>query len=1020
MAGRLIGRAEEISALQSRLDETGQGLGCAVVLSGESGIGKTRLIDELKERAGGAGYCVLSGQCLPGISPAFSSVASALRSGGFESLVEDKAPRVVCAYLTNSGGLMLSKREREKSGLDADIFTSMLAAVNSFVQDSLQMLKSGERQASLNRLGYGNYNIVIESVPGIHLAVIIEGAENEFLLQEMQDILDEVRSSYGAIIEKWTGDVSQVKATEQIIGRLIDSGKYDGIGFTADNPKLRQSLIMDNITRGIVRISGEKPLLFVLDDLQWADSSSLALLHYMSRNIRSSRVLVVGAYRTEDIASAGGGTHPLAETLRNMGREELFKKMELRRLSEADIGALIAEQLGRAGLPADLTGRIYRESEGNPLFVLEFLRLVELEGAIARKDGEWAVVKVEGLQVPSKIYDLVARRLAGIPKDLRDLLDCASVIGIEFGSAALEPIAGLDKIRLLKALKELEAAYKIIVPRGGGYAFDHSKMREIIYFEIPIELRREYHRLVGEHMEKAAPLTPATAPVIAHHFSSAHDAPRAVRYLRIAAQNAKDSYANKEAISFYQQLLGFCDETGDLNGRRDALANLAEVYSLIGEYENAIESYRLIIDTTIPNDDWPRISEFSRKMATAMFKKGAYDDAGAAFTRALEAMRQRGESLELARVYLDMAWVAGERRDYETALRHSTRAMLILERFPDAKKELAQLYNSLYIVSYRKNDAENVMKFAQKSLEIREQLDDKQGIASAMNAIGISHKLKGDLDCAREWYMKSLAINEKIGYVMGIGNTYQNIGTLENQIGKMDSAINWFMKSLDIFNRLGEQYAIADSCHNIAGIFLRKEEWGKALEWSARNLYVREKLGDRQGIARSYLHLAQIFQQQCAFEKALKYLENTLEMALKLPDKVLLANTYIAMAECSLGAHDFPNSLANAYKSIELARQIGHESLECQGYRVLGLAHSAIGNLEESEKNLKKSIEICRSSEPELGKSYYEYGHFLLRGNDQKGLDFIEKSIQIFEKHGLAIDVKKARAALEKAAAAAT
>ncbi|MCK5547842.1 MAG: ATP-binding protein, partial [Thermoplasmata archaeon] len=175
--------------LQQSLDKATEGVGSTMFISGEAGIGKTRLLKEVKSNAELKGFQVLSGNSLFEELTPYMPFMEALRSGGLEHLFAEEAPRVEGVYLVTNNGLLVKEVLREETELDPDLFASMLTTVSDFVKDSLSMLKGKERFDTLNRLGHGEYTILIESGRNANLVTILKGRENEFLVNDMREIL---------------------------------------------------------------------------------------------------------------------------------------------------------------------------------------------------------------------------------------------------------------------------------------------------------------------------------------------------------------------------------------------------------------------------------------------------------------------------------------------------------------------------------------------------------------------------------------------------------------------------------------------------------------------------------------------------------------------------------------------------------------------------------------------------------------------------------------------------------------
>ncbi|MCK5548162.1 MAG: ATP-binding protein, partial [Thermoplasmata archaeon] len=225
----MVGREEELRELHDCLERAADGSGSTLFISGEAGIGKTRLTNELKNVAQSRGFQILSGNSLYETLTPYMPFMEALRSGGLEHLFAEESPKVEAVYLVTDTGLLIKEVLRRETELDADIFASMLTTVDNFVKDSLSMLSGEDKKGILNTLGYGDYRILIESGLNTNLVAIITGRENEFLVEDMREILAKVDKQYRSVLKRWDGDEKSVQGIEEFLHPLITSGKYDGV-----------------------------------------------------------------------------------------------------------------------------------------------------------------------------------------------------------------------------------------------------------------------------------------------------------------------------------------------------------------------------------------------------------------------------------------------------------------------------------------------------------------------------------------------------------------------------------------------------------------------------------------------------------------------------------------------------------------------------------------------------------------------------------------------------------------------
>ncbi|MDH5624261.1 MAG: alpha/beta fold hydrolase, partial [Candidatus Bathyarchaeota archaeon] len=328
------------------------------------------------------------------------------------------------------------------------------------------------------------------------------------------------------------------------------------------------------------------PLLLFIDDLHLADTPSLSLLYYLARAVQNSKILVVGAYRPEEVSRA------LLGIMQRMSRDDLFQKIELKRLSQINYFDFILSMLG-VDL-GDLVKLIYEETEGNPFFAIETLRLLMQQNVLIKEDAHWKLSKnIEEVEIPPRVYDVVVSRINALRNEERDILDCASVAGEEFSSSVVENVSGLNRIGLLKCLNNIERKYHLVHSFEDGYRFDHSKIREVLYNEIAPELKKEYHSMIAKYMEEAnKDRLEEVVNELAYHCYQSGNAQKSIPYLLKAGEDAREKWAAFEAVRFYSQALEMMGEDERWSeDRTKTLEALGDLYALTGRHEKANECY---------------------------------------------------------------------------------------------------------------------------------------------------------------------------------------------------------------------------------------------------------------------------------------------------------------------------------------------------------------------------------------------------------------------------------------------
>ena len=505
----MVGREEELKQLERALQQVLEGIGNTIIISGEAGIGKTRLANELMLYALSHNLRVLKCDCThePSIplSP-FRKILGDLFNVSKEDTPETRRDKI-------------SNQIKET----APRFQLAIPFIENFIARSPMAAKAYEE----------------------------ETMENE------------------------PDDMASLFQSEEGIATL---------------------------SHLLVSFSEKQPIMLFIDDLHHADSSSLKLFQRLSKAIQKSNLFLGGAYRREALNQTEGMAHPLVDTLESMSRDALFKKIELKRLSLKDCLRLVNNVLDIED--DELGRRIYAETEGNPFFVLETLKFLINSKLLVIIGDKWKLTKdVKEIEIPPKVRDVISRRIRLLGEEERDILDCASIVGEEFSTNLIERVTGLDRLRLLKRLNNVERKYQLIHSFDGKYRFDHAKIREVLYQEMSLELRKEYHSLVADKIEETFKENPReVANSLAYHYFASGNGQKAIPYLLQSAQRARREWAIFETIQHYSQALQLMgDDEKWSRELTETLETLGGLYGLAAEHEKANECYQKGIAST--NDE---------------------------------------------------------------------------------------------------------------------------------------------------------------------------------------------------------------------------------------------------------------------------------------------------------------------------------------------------------------------------------------------------------------------------------
>jgi len=323
-------------------------------------------------------------------------------------------------------------------------------------------------------------------------------------------------------------------------------------------PEQSRRLLLSSFTKVIERAALNNPLILVLEDLHWADESTLSLFEHLARSISTMRVIVIGTYRDSELAPAG----PLMHSLEGLIRQHLFERTDLRGLSRTAVGEMIRGLTGHEPAPA-LVSLVYSTTEGNPFFIEELFQHLVERGKLNAEGELSAALNVEDIEVPDNVRLVIRRRLARLSDAAQKALGAAAVIGGSFTFELLHTATGGDADELLGSIEESEGAGVItstVQYPEARFGFAHELIRRTIIDGQSAARRQRLHLNIAQAIELLyANALEEHAEDLAHHFWSsgvAADPAKAIQYLQIAGRKAVQRSANVEAVSHLTKALG--------------------------------------------------------------------------------------------------------------------------------------------------------------------------------------------------------------------------------------------------------------------------------------------------------------------------------------------------------------------------------------------------------------------------------------------------------------------------------
>jgi tetratricopeptide (TPR) repeat protein len=776
----LVDRAEEMKQIGAAFELATEGRGSLLLLQGPPGIGKTRLADEAVAQALRLGFLAGKGTAVLEALGLYAPWAEALGSVGLGHLLsEEPPPRLLAIYLMAEAGTVAGRAERPGFSQDGTHLAMMLNNAGEFLRDALGPPGDTGRGDVL-RFGVASGSIAVVRHDGFGVLAVFEGQESPLFLRDLRHLAEKLARAGASELKEWDGNKRVAASFEPAMRALLISGKYDGIDIAADG-RARKLNLFDNVLLGLRNATRERPICLVLDDVQWAEPSSLALLHYLARSTREDPVVLVAAYRLESSGDSG----PLHQALSHLSNERLGANLPVGPLPPHEVGRFAAEFLGGRRAPEDLVALLAKETEGNPLFMVEVLKQLEQEGALKVTEDGKAVRLArppEHLRIPARVGEAIGRRLSRLKREDRDLLEAAAVCGTRFSGGLLAQALGMPEMEVLRTLNAVAREEGLLRPDGGGWRFEHVMIREVLHEKTSLELRKLYHRKIAEALQ----LRGGSNEDLGEHFALAGDV-RAVPLLQDSAKRAMDRGAPEEAARFLATAVGLCPpetraqlellraDALALPGRYDeAIAALARAETAgANKIECAIRRARIlrrasrwdealgVVEAVLPSAGPAEACQLLVIRSTTLRDLGRYAESKAAADGALQLVGP-GEDLTRARALAQRGWALLFLLEEATGLEEFQEAMRLFEAHGDR----LGIINGLTGVSeilMRRGDFEEAIRQRHRAVEVAEASGDRYNLVWMCDNLGTALVQFGDLEGAGEQFKRGIELAEAWG-----------------------------------------------------------------------------------------------------------------------------------------------------------------------------------------------------------------------------------------------------------------
>ncbi|MBV8137653.1 MAG: AAA family ATPase [Deltaproteobacteria bacterium] len=452
------------------------------------------------------------------------------------------------------------------------------------------------------------------------------------------------------------------------------------------NPQKRH-YIFQSVTEALARAARTRPQLFILDDLQWADESTLALLNYLTGHIGRVPLAVIGTYRDEHCEENSAFARTLEELIR-----QGVRPLRLSGLSKDSVTRML-DDLSQRRIVESLVEAIFAESDGNPFFVEEVYRHLLDEGKIFDSAGRLRTdLKIDEIEVPENVRLILTRRLKRFSDREIRALSAAAVIGRSFSFRLLAAISQIEFDELFAAIEKAQEM-GIVVPSAEGpekpFTFAHELVRQTLLAQLSIARRQQLHAKVAAALESLDPKSANEhAGEISDHLVKAGsfaDSRKLVSYLTIGGKRALDAAAFGEARESCRTALSEKNPLAP-HERAELLVNLAMAERGLNHWDSVVANLREALEIFFKLGDRKTIAWIVNESTDALFRLGRNQEAIAWARRGLDFFGAE-VSPERARLFATLGWAYKSVGDYKQAQEAMRDGLNIASQLSDPKLE---------------------------------------------------------------------------------------------------------------------------------------------------------------------------------------------------------------------------------------------------------------------------------------------------------------------------------------------
>jgi len=735
------------------------------------------------------------------------------------------------------------------------------------------------------------------------------------------------------------------------------------------DPHEFRTRLMWNFAEFVKRYASRTPILCVLEDMQWADDSSLELVHFLARQLQGHPVYLICTYDDQE----RDHLPQLTQTERSLATHALATLVVLESLDRAQVTELVCAVFDAAPATVEeFTAVLFGWTRGNPFFVEEILKSLVSSGALHREGDVWLGWDARDFKMPGSVRDAIMARLQPVAESTHSLAELAAVVGNRVSYPLLEAVSGQSGESVLTGLEELCASGVLEERTDRGdvvYDFRHPIVRRTIYAELGLQRVRVMHGAVAQAMETFfAEAADEHADELAFHFARSDGRAlrdKATRYLVAAGRSALDRRADAEATNYLEAALERIPP-GDpafRDVRSDILPLLARAHTHMGRFAEAERMWRASIEALADTD--PGYGACCRALGMTLVWRGEHDEAAVSFDAGLESARALGDR-------------SGEVR------------LLVAKGY--GLQEVGR--------------GQDALATLEAALPLATELKDPALLARVHRALGLLHVWVGSPAEATEHARRAIELSRSVGD-LGIEFWARwGLAVLEGMRGDTRAMARAMEEVNEIADRARSPVLRLWTADMAVELAFGRGDWDAGIAQGEQAIVVARALQQRTLLPRLLVWTSQFHVARGDLERSAALVEEAIEMSglnqeSEALDVHLVVPTYIGYSRYLVALGDYEDAIDAAEKGLQIAEGTGyilwavHQLLPTLAEACLWAGH--IDRAEEVGYRLRRHAERI---DHRLGRAWADACDSLVcwkRGDSEGSVDLMRKAAEDLE-----------------------